>query len=290
VASTDSRTMYRDWVMTYRILLSGLSLIAFASEQALAQTSPPYIPGVTYQTDNPNYFKPNPFYFEGRIDWNLLNLTQPVNAWDYAQRGIHNQDDLLNTAAAITDYQTSISLNSLANGSCQIVTTNTKLPTSGPLNPPPCMFTVRLRLAGLLRGSNPQQAISLYNEVLQIDPLRLGVNSAIAETYVTMAEAATSPSTVQSLFQNAVTSYQAELALSPVTPLETQLTGDQANNAHVHWALADIYEKLGQSTNQLNELNLYLLATQWHSDTYPWRIALAQRKTAQLRRALRSAK
>lgn len=276
--------------MTKRILFAGVSLIAFASERALAQTSPPYVPGVTFQTDNPNYFKPNPFYFEGRIDWNLLNLTQPVNAWDYAQRGIHNQDDLQNPAAAITDYQTSISLNSLANGSCQIVTTNTKFPATGTLNPPPCMFTVRLRLAGLLRSTNPAQAISLYNEVLKIDPLRLGVNSALAETYVTMAESSTNPATVQSLFQNAVTSYQSELALSPVTPLETQLTGDDANNAHVHWALADIYDKLGQPANELNELNLYLKATQWHSDTYPWRIALAQRKTGQLRRALRMAK
>ena len=38
--------------------------------------------------------------------------------------------------------------------------------------------------------------------------------------------------------------YQAEIALSPVTALKPKLTGDEANNAHVHWALADLYNKL----------------------------------------------
>jgi len=269
--------------MTYRSFLLITSLIVLASEVLVAQDSSPYIPGVTFQTDNPNYFKPNPFYFEGRIDWNLLKLDQPSNAWDYAQRGIHNQDDLADTAAAIADYQKSISLNSLSNGTCQIVTK--PIPESGVLDPAPCMFTVRLRLAGLLRAQNPQQALGLYNEVLQIDPLRLGVNAAIAETYVTMAEHATNVSDVQSLYQKAVAAYQAEVALSPVTALETQLTGDEANNAHAHWALADIYDKLSQPSDQLNELNLYLKATKWHSDTYPWRIALAQKKTQQLQQS-----
>ena len=263
--------------MTLRILLAGLPLLAIAPLGAFAQSSSTYIPGVTFQTDNPNYLKPNPFYFEGRVDWNLLKLAQPVNAWDFIQHGIYNQDDLRDKEAAIADYQMSISLNSLANGTCQIV--SAPIPSSGNLTPAPCMFTVRLRLAGLLKDTDPKQAISLYSEVLKIDPLRLGVNAAIGETYASMAQ-----------YPQAVAAYQAELALSPVTPLETQLTADQANNAHVHWALADIYSKLDRPSDQASELNQYLLATKWHSDTYPWRIALAQKRVQQIQQAMKAAK
>jgi tetratricopeptide (TPR) repeat protein len=248
---------------------------------AFAQTSNStrYVPGVTYQSANPNYPQPNPFYFEGRIDWNLLNITTPGNAWEFAQRGIHKQDDLKDMPGAIQDYEQSISMNSLANGTCQIVSTTI---TSGVLNPPPCMFTVRLRLAGLLRESAPENAIALYREVLTIDPLKLGVHAAIGETYTGMAEEEKVPANATADYNQAITEYQAELALSPVTESTTALTGDRANNAHVHWALAEIYRTIGNSTQEAAELDLYLKATQWHSDTYPWRITLAKARLAEM--------
>lgn len=283
--------------MTRKFILVSLLNSALASVGVLAQTPQPapiegpappaYVPGVTYQTANPNYPTRNPFYFEGRIDWNLLNITQPANAWDYMQRGIHEQDDLEDNASAIKDYQQSISMNNLGNNTCQLVTSPT--PSSGQLDPPPCMFTVRLRLAGLLREEDPATAIDLYNQALAIDPLRLGVHGAIAETYATMAGNANDAATTTSLYMQAVTEYQAELALSPVTPLQTQLTGDTANNAHVHWDLAEVYGKLNQPSNQMNELNLYLQATKWHSDTYPWRITLAQKRIANIQAAVQNA-
>jgi len=231
-----------------------------------------YVPGVTYQKTNPNYPTPNPFYFEGRIDWNLLKITQPSNAWEYAQRGIHEQDDLEDSTDAIADYKQSIAMNNLGNNTCQLL----KAAPAGPVNPPPCMFTARLRLAGLLMNTQPQSAIELYEEVLTIDPLRLGVHAAIAQTYALMASQTNDPTQSSSLYQQAITQYQAEIALSPVTPLQTQLTTDTANNAHVHWALAQIYQTLKQPANEMSELSLYLQATKWHSDTYPWRIQLAQ--------------
>ena len=83
-------------------------------------------------------------------------------------------------------------------------------------------------------------------------------------------------------YNNAVASLKAELALSPVTPQGTQLTGDEANNGPVHWELAELYEKLGRDSDAKSELDLYLKATKWHSDTYPWRIALAQKKINEL--------
>ena len=232
-----------------------------------AQTT--YTPG-DFQTTNPNYPKRNPFWFEGRVDWDLLNISQPSTAWEYAQRGIHEQDDLEDTADAIADYQKAVSMNSLVNGGCQVITS---APTGfgQNTNPPPCMFTVRLRLANLIQGTNPQGAIQLLQEVLKIDPLRLNVHALMGQIYASMGS-----------LPQAVSAYIAELALSPVTNLSRQLTGDEANNAHVHWALAEIYRKLNQPRDEMAELTLYLKATQWHSDTYPWRIQLAQTRLKKL--------
>ena len=244
-----------------------------------------YTPG-QFQSSNPNYPHPNPFYFEGKIDWNLLGITQPQNTWEYLQRGIHFQDDLDDIPDAISDYQTSLSMNSLQNQTCQIVTTtmtSTIRPAAGrsgqlTLTPAPCMFTVRLRLGYLLRETNPSNAIELYQEVLQIDPQKLGVNTLIAETYVIEAQQTTDPQAQQQAYANAVAAYQAELALSPVTPQSIKLTGDQANNSKVHWELAQVYQAMGQNGLAVSELQSYLLATTWHSDVYPWRIALAKRQ------------
>lgn len=240
----------------------------------------PYVPGVTFQSDNANYMNRNPFFFEGRVDWNLLGITTPTTVWEYVQRGIHYQDDLVDTTDAISDYQTAISMNSVSNGTCQIFTTT---PAVSPnINPPPCMFTPRLRLANLLMQSNPSQAIALFQQVLQIDALRLGVNESIGEAYEVEAAAATTTAAQTTLLQSAIAAYKAELALSPVTASYTALTGDLANNAHVHWSLAGIYVELGDTTDQATELQAYLNATQWHSDTYPWRIQLAKARLAKL--------
>lgn len=241
----------------------------------------PYIPGFTFQTFNPNYPMPNPFYFEGKIDWEKLNITQPANTWEYMQRGIHEQDELGDLPSAIADYEQSLSLNSLTGGTCQLVTSATLL---GPdllpakLTPAPCMFTLRLRLAYLLRETDPAKAISLYQEVLQIDPLRPDASALMGEAYVIQASQTQDPAAQAAAYQNAINAFQAELALYPVTPQYTALTGDQANSAHVHWSLAELYQQLGRNTDAVNELQLYLLATQWHSDVYPWRILLAQKK------------
>src|SRR5439155_3552606 len=132
--------------------------LVLAALPAAAQTT--YKPG-DFQASNPNYPKPNPFWFEGRIDWDLLKIDQPANAWEYAQRGIHKQDDLEDTAGAIADYRESVGLNSLEKGSCQLVTSAAG-PDFGKLDPPPCLFTVRLRLGFLLILGSPDEAIALF--------------------------------------------------------------------------------------------------------------------------------
>ncbi len=257
-------------------------------------------PGYTvgeFQTTNPNYPKPNPFYFEGKVDWNLLGITQPQTTWDYLQRGMHYQDDLNDIPDAIADYQTSLSMNSLqaAPPTCTVVTlanaaalgftvANGQV-TTAPAQlvgaPAPCMFTVRLRLGYLLRETNPGQAIELFGEVLQIDPQKLGVNTLIAETYVIEAQQTTDPTAQMQAYTSAVAAYQGELALSPVTAQSTMLTADTANNSKVHWELAQVCQAAAQAcqtagTSAVNELQLYVAATKWHSDVYPWRIALAK--------------
>ena len=227
-----------------------------------------------FQQTNPNYPVRNPFYFEGKITWDKLGITTPSNAWEFMQRGIHLQDDLEDFEGAKADYTRALASNNLENGTCQILTT---VPATdfGKLDPAPCMFTVRLRLGYLLMKQNPAEAIRLFQEVLKIDGLRLDVNHLIGETWVLRGE--------ESGYANAIAAFQAELALSPVTAQTIALTGDEANNAHTHWALAEIYEKLGRYQDATAELEDYLKATKWHSDVYPWRIELARKKIERLR-------
>jgi tetratricopeptide (TPR) repeat protein len=225
------------------------------------------------RTNNPNYPQRNPFYFEGKVTWELLGIDSPINEWEYVQRGIHYQDDLEDNASAIADYRKALTTNSLSNNTCQIVTV--AAPPSN-LTPPPCMFTVRLRLGVLLMQSSPAEAIGMFQEVLKIDALRSDTNALIGETYAGQGDAATDPAQKTQFYQQAIASFKAELALNPVTAQYVQLTGDTANNAHVHWSMAEVYQKLGDKTSQAASLQNYLKATMWHSDTYPWRIQLAQ--------------
>jgi len=262
--------------LSFYLLVAGLA--GTSAAQTTTTGSGPYVPGVTYQSFNPNYPKPNPFFFEGKIDWEKLAITQPANAFEYTQSAIHKQDDLSDITGAIADYQTALNMNSITGGTCQLVTSATFVNGALPavLNPAPCMFTPRLRLAYLLRQQDPVTAVALYKEVVQIDPLRLDVNGLLGEVYVIQAQSASTPGAQQAAYASAIAAFKAELALSPVSPAYTATTGDEANNAHVHWELAEVYQKLNRPSDQMQELNLYLKATKWHSDTYPWRIQLAQ--------------
>lgn len=247
------------------------SLAGFGQDQ-------PYKPG-DFQKENPNYFKRNPFYFEGRINWNLLKIDTPKDAWEFAQRGIHRQDDLEDKAGALADYKQAYAMNNLGNGTCQLVTSTPATAADlANLTPPPCMFTVRLRMAYMIHHDEPLESIRLYKEVLEIDPLRLGVNALIAETYEEIAKHATSEEEEHEDLEKAIEYFKKELALAPVTELSIKVTGDEANNANVHWSLAHIYEELGDEEDALKEFDLFLKASKWHSNPYPWRIELAKKK------------
>ncbi len=236
---------------------------------------------------NPNYLDRNPFYFEGKVDYELLGIDQPVDAWEFMQRGIHRQDDLEDREGAIQDYRAAIERNNPDNGTCQIVKA---LPSTTlefqQLTPPPCLFTPRLRLGYLLLHEDPVQAIELFRQVTDIDPQRLEVNALIGEAYELLGDQTSDSEDKKAHYLEAVRALNAEMVLSPVTELTRRLTGDEANNAHAHWMLARIQEKLNNHGEALFELDQYLKATRWHSDVYPWRIPLAQRRMEQLRARL----
>ena len=229
--------------------------------------------------DNPNYPKRNPFYFEGKINYELLGIDTPRDAWEFVQRGIYRQDDQEDFAGAIADYRRSIELNNLRNGTCQLVT-SASVPAN--LTPAPCMFTVRLRLGYLLLHDHPEEAIGLFEEVLEIDPQRLEVHALIGEAHAELARETSNGAQKELHYRLAIEAFKKELALSPVTALSIKLTGDEANNAQVHWALAEIYEEIGSKAEAVSELHEYLKASKWHSDTYPWRITLAEKQIEEL--------
>jgi len=239
-----------------------------------------------FQTTNPHYPVRNPFYFEGKVDYEKLGIVKPGNAWEFMERGIHRQDDLEDVAGALADYREALRLNDPAASTCRIVTSQVFQSVAagnfGKLDPPPCLFTVRLRLGYLLMRTHPKKSIALFRQVLEIDPQRLEANAFIGETYEILADATAAAGEKQRFYRQAIAAYEAELSLSPVTPQTVALTGDEANNAHVHWALAAIHEKLAERDAALSELQLYLKATTWHGDIYPWRIPLARNKIAQL--------
>ena len=252
------------------------SLLVLAATTGLT----PALPQNASGEDNPNYPARNPFYFEGKIDYELLRIDQPATAWEYMQRGIHRQDDLEDYRAAVEDYRQALELNNVANGSCQIVDS---VPANfGDLDPPPCMFTLRLRLGYLLIHDDPEESIRLFKEVLDSDPLRLEVNFLIGEAHEILAEEAKSQDEKEQYYQKAIEALQAELALTPPVN-DPSLSPDEANNAHTHWLLAEIYEKQGQYDEAIGALESYLKATTWHSDVLPWRIPLAEKKIEQLR-------
>src|SRR5215472_13058607 len=177
-----------------------LLLLAFSS-LGFAQTG-------VFQSANPHYPNRNPFYFEGKIDYEKLGITSPSNAWEYMQRGIHRQDDQEDFAGAMQDYRESLSLNSLSKGSCQLVK-SVPAQDFGKLNPPPCMFTVRLRLGYLLMRETPEEAIALFGEVLQIDPQRLEVNALMGDAYAISADRAKTGLERRELYDQAIAAYQA---------------------------------------------------------------------------------
>lgn len=229
--------------------------------------------------NNPNYPAPNPFYFEGKIDYELLGIDQPANAWEFMQRGIQSQDDQEDYSAAIQDFRRALELNNKENGTCQIVTAIPE--NSNTLDPPPCIFTLRLRLGYLLIHDEPEESIRLFREVLEIDPLRLDVRFLIAEAYEFLAEETADKQEQTELYLKAIEELRGELALTPPVN-DPKLSPDEANNAHTHWLLAEIYEKLDKYDDAIEAFENYLKATRWHSDVLPWRVQLAEKKIEEL--------
>ncbi|MYD94203.1 MAG: hypothetical protein F4Y02_11040 [Chloroflexi bacterium] len=263
------------------LLVVALVGAALASRELLGTGREEFAPNRRFEPsriDNPNYPVRNPFYFEGKIDYELLGIDEPENAWEYLQRGIWHQDDREDLAAAKADYRHSIALNDPSTGTCRIIRSRADLEIS---DPPPCMFTPRLRLAYLLLHEDPDESIRLFREVLEIDPLFLEVNLLIGKAYHDIAKTTADPEGKLQAYEAAIRAFRAELELAPVA--SPDITPDRVNNSTVHWHLAEVYEESGQLEDAIMEFDLYLEATRWHSDVYPWRIPLAAKKIEILR-------
>ena len=194
---------------------------------------------------------------------------------------MHYQDDLDDIPDAISDYQTSLAMNSLQSadlpaGTRQHFGERRRCPSQLTALLPACS-RCGCDLAICCEKAIPATAIELYQEVLQIDPQRLGVNTLIAETYVIEAQQSDrSADTAAGVCQR-----------RDCVPGGTgAFTGDAAKHrAHgrtrrtIRRCIGSwlrFTKRLGQNSLAVSELQSYLLATQWHSDVYPWRIALAR--------------
>jgi tetratricopeptide (TPR) repeat protein len=137
----------------------------------------------------------------------------------------------------------------------------------------------------LLLHDDPEESIRLFKQVLDIDPMRLEVNLLIAEAYVVEAEEAADEAAKKTAYQEAIEALDAELAMTPKVA-DAGLSPDEANNSHVHWLRAEIYEALEMYPEAIEALRSYLAASRWHSDVLPWRIPLAEKKIVKLEQAL----
>ena len=251
-----------------------------ATERALADPGPEM---------NDNYLRRNPFYFEGRVDWELLNVEgEPSNAFEYMQRAIAHQDEE-DYESAERDYRAALELNSLQNGTCQIVTAETLVGGVLPrdLTPAPCIFSLRARLAYLIHKDHPEEAIDIFNEVLEIDPMRLDINLLLGETWEVLGkdrDKAGDHDGAVAAYREAIAAFNAELALTP-TP-DSSISADEATDALVHWLLAHLHDELEEYPEALDNYEDYLKATKWHSDVLPWRIPLAEKKVVEIRQLL----
>jgi tetratricopeptide (TPR) repeat protein len=229
-----------------------LLVLAFFSGQVQAQMPASELPPLHAGIDSPGAVigeqSENPvFFFEGKVDWLLLEIDEPRTAWEYTQRGMFMQDEMDDVEAAMADYLHAEKL-------LEEIAERLQDPTL-----PERLLILHFRLANIyLKQGNAEGAIHEFEILLQEDPELSGVHRHIAEAYTGRGE-----------FEKAYQAYQEELHNNPLNQKTlyefalfliepaVQLEGvDQAGLAREH-------------------LQTYLQEAAFHCDTYPYKILKA---------------
>ncbi len=197
-------------------------------------------PGAVLAEQNPN---PRHF-FEGRVDWPLLNIAEPRTAWEYTQRGIHFQDDVGNLEAAMADYMRADALE--RGRSC------------GPGVPPvpgrTCLQILHARLANIsLERGDHDRAIAELEFLLEENPLAPGLHFDLAEAHLGKGE-----------LDAAIEAFNAELDIQPC-------------HQATHFELGELLLQRGDEMGGRELLTEYLQQALLHCDSFPFKILKARK-------------
>jgi tetratricopeptide (TPR) repeat protein len=197
-------------------------------------------PGALLAPQNPN---PRHF-FEFRVDWPLLNISEPRTAWEYTQRGIYFQDEVGDMEAAMADYMRADELE--RERSC------------GPgLELVPgraCLQILRARLANIyLQRGEYDKAIEEIDFILEENPLAPGLHFELAEAYLGKGN-----------IEKAIEEFEKELQNQPC-------------HQATHFELGELLLEEGRINEGRAHLTEYLRQTLLHCDPFPYQILKARK-------------
>ncbi len=181
-------TVVQTWFMVTVVLLSWCGSVTAQLPIEYEVEYPPLYRGLDSQGGMPEPQMPNPvFFFEEKVNWPALRIEQPRTAWEYAQRGIHRQDNLEDIDGAKADYEQSEAMNRRI-----------------------LIVQARLGVIALLEGRF-DDAITHLDFVLEEAPFHEGVHLKLGEAYEDRFEITNNPEDLR----KAEEEFKAELQLAP---------------------------------------------------------------------------
>ena len=184
------------------------------------------------------------FFFEGKVDWLLLEIDEPRTAWEYTQRGMFMQDEMDNVEAALADYLHAEEL-------LEEIAERLNDPTL-----PERLLILHFRLGNIyLHQGDYQDAIHEFEILLHEDPEISGANRHIAESYFGLGD-----------FEQAFEHFEEELHINPLSQKTLYEFGLFLLEPDVQ------LEGVDQEALAREHLQTYLQEAAFHCDTYPHKI------------------
>lgn len=228
---------------------------ADTSETYTVEYDPLYA-GLGSQGGLPLPQSPNPLlFFEEKVHWPSLRISEPRTAWEYAQRGIYRQDDLGDLDGAKADYHQSETMNNR-------------------------IVIVQARLGVIaLYENRPDEAIEHLDHVLEEVPFHEGVHLRLGKAY----ELKHAMDNDNSHLVKADESFQNELKLSPNSQMAHFARAKLLAPFVLNGTCSQVFGA-GLDCRQaaVDSLDVYLRQARWHSDPEPYRILKARRMCVQL--------
>ena len=234
-------------------------LLTFSAHEVEAQMPASELPPLHAGIDSPGAViveqPENPVFFvEGKVDWLLLEISEPRTAWEYTQRGMFMQDEMDDVNAAMEDYLHAEEL-------LEEIAERLDDPTL-----PERLLILHFRLGSIyLNRGSYRDAIHEFELLLEEDPEISGANRHIAEAHVGLGE-----------FGQAYAFFQQELHTSPLSQKTLYEVAMFLLEPEVQ------LEGVDQEVVAREYLQTYLQEAAFHCDTYPYKILKVDKMAREL--------